>query len=149
MSPFENKSVAAKFETYPLIVRSRLLALRELVLRTAASLPEVGEIEETLRWGEPAYVTKSRTGSTVRIDWKARKPERYSMYFHCQTNLVESFRAMFPNDFEFDGNRAIVFGVNERVPFDALSICVAASLTYHLTASPNGKKTQPCPSLSS
>jgi Domain of unknown function (DU1801) len=132
MSPFNNQSVAAKFQTYPPVVRRKLLALRELVLRTAKAIPEVGEIEETLKWGEPAYVTKNNAGSTVRIDWKPKAPEQYAMYFHCRTGLVESFRAMFPNDFRFEGNRALVFGLDAPVPRDALSVCIAASLTYHL-----------------
>lgn len=55
MSPFKNATVAAKFESYPPAVRRKLLALREAVFRTAASMPEIGEIEETLKWGEPAY----------------------------------------------------------------------------------------------
>lgn len=106
MPPFKNASVAAKFESYPPVVRRKLLALRGLVSRTARSHPEVAELEETLKWGEPAYVTRNGAGSTVRMDWKAKDPNRYAMYFHCQTNLVESFRSMFPNDFKFDGNRA-------------------------------------------
>ena len=106
--------------------------MRELVFRTASSNPDVGEIEETLKWGEPAYVTKNGAGSTVRIDWKAKTPEQYAMYFHCQTNLVESFRTMFPTDFRFEGNRALIFKIDERVPRDALSVCIDASLTYHL-----------------
>jgi hypothetical protein len=139
MSPFKNASVAAKFESYPPVVRRKLLALRELVFRTARSHPEVGELEETLKWGEPAYVTKNGAGSTVRMDWKARVPDRYAMYFHCQTDLVESFRSMFPNDFRFEGNRALVFEVAKRVPLDALSVCIAASLTYHLKRSRSAK----------
>jgi hypothetical protein len=136
MAPFKNTSVAAKFEAYPPVVRRKLLALRELVFRTARSHPEIGELEETLKWGEPAYVTKNGAGSTVRMDWKAKTPNRYAMYFHCQTNLVESFRSMFPNDFRFEGNRALLFAVEERVPLDALSVCIAASLTYHLKTPP-------------
>jgi hypothetical protein len=132
MTAFQHQGVAAKFAAYPPDVRRRLLALRELVLRTAAATPGVGEIEETLKWGEPAYVTKSGSGSTVRIDWKKNDPERYAMYFHCQTGLVETFRTMFPHDFQFQGNRALVFAVGDTVPTDALAICVAASLTYHL-----------------
>jgi hypothetical protein len=139
MSPFQNKSVAAKFQTYPIAVRRKLLALRQLVLRTAKAIPEVGEIEETLKWGEPAYVTRSGAGSTVRIDWKAKTPDQYAMYFHCQTGLVESFRSMFPSDFRFEGNRALVFRLDERVPLDALSVCIAASLTYHLKTPPSAR----------
>jgi hypothetical protein len=93
------------------------------VFRTARSHPEVGELEETLKWGEPAYVTKYGVGSTVRMGWKAKAPDQYAMYFHCQTSLVESFRAM---------NRALIFSVDKRVALEALSVCVAASLTYQL-----------------
>ena len=53
------------------------------------------------------------------------------MYFNCQTNLVETFRSLFPREFSYEGNRAIVFKDSEPVPTDALAFCVAAALTYH------------------
>jgi len=133
MTPFQNLDVAAKFSSYPPEARKALLSLRELVFRTASATPGVGQIEETLKWGEPAYVTPNRAGSTVRMDWKAKDPDRFAMYFHCQTGLIESFRSMFPNDFQFEGNRALVFGLRDRIPKDSLSLCIAASLTYHLS----------------
>ncbi len=117
------------------------MALREQVFRVAKSTAGVGEIEETLKWGEPAYVTKNGAGSTVRMDWKPKAPGQCAMYFHCQTNLVETFRTLFPTDFAFEGNRAIVFPIGEAVAEDALSVCIAASLTYHLQKSkPRGAK---------
>lgn len=130
-SPFQNEAVASRFASYPPAVPRKLLTLRELVLATAKSHPEVGELEETLKWGEPAYVTPGGAGSTVRMDWKARAPHQSAMHFNCQTSLVESFRTMCPNDFRCEGNRALVFGLDDAVPFDALSVCVAASLTCH------------------
>ena len=131
MTPFFDDAVKAKFASYPTAVRQKMFALRELVLRTAASTPGVGEIQETLKWGEPAYLTKNKTGSAVRMDWKAKDPHRYAMYFSCQTDLVETFRKMFPRDFTFEGNRALVFEVGSKVPQDALAISIAASLSYH------------------
>jgi hypothetical protein len=113
-------------------MRQKLLALRKLIFETAASTPGVGELEETLKWGEPAYVTsETKSGSTVRIAWKRSSPSQYAMYFHCQTNLVETFRTLFPKEFAFKGNRAIVFRESEVVPTDSLSFCIAAALTYH------------------
>jgi len=132
MTPFRNPEVQARFEAYPADVRRRMLALRELVLKTAAQTPRVGDIEETLKWGEPAYVTVNKAGSTVRIDWKPKTPAQYAVYFNCQTTLVESFRQMFPNDFRFEGNRALVLELEQKVPVDALGFCIAAALTYHL-----------------
>jgi Domain of unknown function (DU1801) len=134
MKPFANPTVAQAFEAYPPNMRHKLLALRELILKTAASTEGVGEIEETLKWGEPAYLTsQTGSGSTVRIDWKSSKPSEYAMYFNCHTTLVESFKTLFPGDFRFEGNRAIVFTESEPIPKDALAFCISTALTYHRT----------------
>ena len=128
----QNPAVANVFNTYPAAIRDKMLALRTLILETAAAIPTVGPIEETLKWGVPAYLTTlSKSGSTLRIDSQPSDPNRYAMYFHCQTNLIETFRTLFPDDFTFVGNRAIVFQLNDKVPIDALRTCVAAALTYH------------------
>ncbi|NOT68080.1 MAG: DUF1801 domain-containing protein [Methylophilaceae bacterium] len=133
MRPFQDAEVAKVFDTYPPHIRTKLLALRELIFETAATTHGVGELEETLKWGEPAYVTaQTKSGSTVRIDWKKSKPREYAMYFHCKTTLVDTFRTLFPAEFRFEGNRAIVFDESDIIPFDALAFCVATSLTYHL-----------------
>ncbi len=132
MKSFENTAVACVFHSYPPPMRDRFLVLRELIFHVAASTEGVGEIEETLKWGEPAYVTTAgKSGSTIRIAWKKSRPTQYAMHFHCQTNLVETFKTLFPSDFRFEGNRAIVFNESDVVPTDALRFCVAAALTYH------------------
>lgn len=133
MTPFQDPAVARIFDAYPPGIRRRLLALRELIFRTAASIDGVGPLQETLKWGEPAYVTaESGSGSTLRIDWKRKAaPSQYAMYFHCQTSLVESFRTMFPHDFVYEGNRAIVFEQSQVLKTDALRLCIGAALTYH------------------
>ena len=136
MKPFEDASVAQAFEAFPAPVRRRLLTLRELIFRTAAQTPGVGALNETLKWGEPAYLTSaSKSGSTIRIGWKKQHATQYAIYFNCQTTLVETFRTLFPDEFKFEANRAIVFDVAENVadamPTDALALCIAAALTYH------------------
>ena len=137
MKRFKNPAVARVFDAYPPAVRSGLLTLRKLIFSTAASIEGVGELQETLKWGEPAYVTaQTKSGSTVRIDWKRSKPSQYAMYFHCQTNLIETFRARFPKQFSYEGNRALVFKLDDEVPIQALGSCVAESLTYHLKKRP-------------
>ena len=131
MTPFGSAEVASKFERYPPNARRALLALRELIFSVASNTPGASEIEETLKWGEPAYLTKNGAGSTIRIDWKPKNPEQYAIYFNCKTTLVETFRTLFPEDFTFVGNRALAFSLGTRPPRDALSFCIAASLTYH------------------
>ncbi len=131
-SPGPKPAVALVFDGYPPKIRQRLLALRSLILRTAAATEGVGELQETLKWGEPAYLTaESGSGSTIRIGWKKSRPSEYAMYFNCNTNLVETFRTQYPNRFRYEGNRAIVFGEGEPVPQSELRSCVRAALTYH------------------
>jgi hypothetical protein len=134
VSSIKNAEVAAVFAAYPPKFRRKLLSLRKPILETAKWTEGVGEIEETLKWGEPAYLTsKTRSGSTIRIAWKQSAPTRYALYFHCQTNLVETFRGLFPDCLKFDGNRCIFFHEDDEVPTEQLSFCIAAALTYHRT----------------
>jgi hypothetical protein len=131
---FQNADVAAVFANYPADVRARLLWLRELILETAAATAGVGILEETLRWGEPSYLTtQSKSGSLIRIHWKPSDSGHYRMYFHCQTNLVATFRALYPTQLTYDGNRSIALRRNEGAPLDVLRHCIALALTYHAT----------------
>jgi hypothetical protein len=132
LTPFRSAEVAALFASRPPAIQRRLLALRELIFAVAARTDGVGALEETLRWGEPAYLTsESGSGSPVRIDWRKRNPSQYAMYFQCQTSLVETFRERFPDAFSFEGNRAIVLEEADEPDERALAKCVAAALTYH------------------
>jgi hypothetical protein len=143
MRPFQNQVVKQVFESYPLPIRAKLLALRELIFDIAVSTTGVGNLEETLKWGEPAYSTTiSKSGSPIRIAYKTSRPTQYAMYFICHTNLVETFKTMFPKDFKFEGNRAIVFEVSDRVPTTELTWCITAALTYHANKSIRKNKTK-------
>ena len=131
LTPITSADVAKRFDAYPPAVRRSLMALRGLIFRIAGLTEGVGALEESLKWGDPSYVPRSGSGSPFRIGWKQSDPEHYAVYFHCQTNLVETFRTLFPDDFEFSGNRALRFRLGARLPEDALSECIAAALTYH------------------
>lgn len=117
------------FDNYPEHVREKILNLRRLILEAARETDGVTEVEETLKWGEPSYL--SPKGSTIRMDWKAKNPEQYAMYFKCTSKLVPSFRAVYGDIFQFEGNRAIVFKLDDPVPETELKRCIAAGLTYH------------------
>ena len=128
-----NPEVAAVFKSYPPKIRTKLTFLRQLILDTAASIDGVGEIEETLKWGEPSYLTpETKSGSTVRIAWKKTREEQYAIYFKCTANLVPAFREKYPETFRFGGNRSIDFSSDDEVPVNELKSCIALALTYHL-----------------
>ena len=103
--------------------------LRQLILETASSTEGAGKVVEVLRWGEPSYLTKS--GSTIRVDWKESKSGQYGMYFHCKTKLVDTFKELYRDKFKFEGNRAIVFNLDDEIPVSELKHCISLSLTYH------------------
>jgi hypothetical protein len=133
MRSFGNPAVSEIFNAYPRGIRAKLMVLRELIFDVASRTQGVGELKESLRWGEPAYLTaQSKSGSTIRIDRKKSSETQYAIYFHCQTTLVDTFRTEFPTEFKYDGNRSIVFDAHDEVPMKELSICIAMALTYHL-----------------
>jgi len=125
-------AVEAVFESYPKPVKAKLLALRRLILDTAKTTNGVGLVEETLKWGQPSYLTpQTKSGSTIRIDQVKAEAGQYAVYFHCQTNLVETFRELYP-ELRYGGNRCILLDAADKVPEAALRHCVALALTYHL-----------------
>ena len=132
VSGFADPAVKATFDTYPKPLKAKLLALRRLILDTAKTTEGVGALEETLKWGQPSYLTpETKSGSTIRIDAIKAGADRYALYFHCQTNLVETFRELYP-ELKYSGNRAILLDAGGKLPEAELRHCVALALTYHL-----------------
>ena len=129
MNKFENATVEAVFANYPTEIKNEMMALRQLILDTASETEGVSALEETLKWGEPSYLTKG--SSTIRIDWKPSSPNEYAMYFNCQSKLVDTFKELYHDTLSFDGNRAIVLNAGAGIPVDELKHCVSLALTYH------------------
>lgn len=124
-----NPKVRDVFDNYPKSARKQMVHLRKLVLKAASEVDGLEELEETLRWGEPSYLTKH--GSTLRMDWKERSPEYFAMYFQCTSRLVPTFRTLYKGRFEFEGNRAIVFKLGDKLPEAEVMHCISLALTYH------------------
>ncbi len=132
VAPPVNNLVKEVISAHPAAVQKQMLRLRELIFRVARKTEGVGELTETLRWGEPAYRTEqTRSGSPVRLGYKASEPDRVALHFICTTSLVGSFRRRFSDKLRFEGNRSVVFRVGERLPVRAIEACLAEALTYH------------------
>jgi Domain of unknown function (DU1801) len=126
-------AVDAVFSAYPKPVKAKLLALRRLIFDTAKTTEGVGALQETLKWGQPSYLTpETKSGSTIRIDRLKSSANQYAVYFHCQTDLVETFRELYPTELSYEGNRSIILNAEDAIPEPALRHCVALALTYHL-----------------
>ena len=131
---FESLKVKEKFDSYPTIIKPKILRLRELIYDVASNINGVGIIEEALKWGEPSYITsETKSGSTIRIDWKKSTPNSYYMYFNCKTTLIDTFKETYGDVFNYGGNRSLIFQINEKTPVSELTGCISMALTYHLS----------------
>ncbi len=130
MTPFSDPNVARAFDDFPDECRSQLRSIRELIFEVAASDPRVGTLEETLKWGQPAYLTpETKSGSTMRL--AVPKTGGYGIYTHCQTSIMSDFQSVF-SDLKFDGNRGVLFQSDDEPPLDVLRPLVKGALMYHL-----------------
>lgn len=130
---FQDPQVAAVFQAYPDSVRERLLELRQIIFDVAAETEGVGSLQETLKWNQPSYLTpETKSGSSIRIDQLKNDDEKFAIYFHCQTTLVDTFRELYGDLFCYEGNRALHFHVSKALPKEPLSHCIALALSYHL-----------------
>lgn len=128
---FDDPNVERVFAGFPEALRPGLLQLRELIFDVAAQTDGVGKIHETLKWGQPAYLTlETKSGSTIRLG--TPKQGGLAIYVHCQTTILSDFQMLFPDDFAYEGNRAVHFTPDENLPLDRLRMLVKSALTYHI-----------------
>jgi Domain of unknown function (DU1801) len=124
--------VAAAFSAFPAGVRATLLEVREMIFETAAAIESVGALTETLKWGEPAYLTQATgSGSTIRLGWSRSSDRQCAVLFNCRTTLVDDFRSQFPDVFAYEKNRAILLAAGELLPRAPLCSCLGMALMYH------------------
>ncbi len=128
---FKNPEVESTFDSYPGKVREKLLYIRERIFQLAEESDEIGEIEETLKWENPSYLTYGpKSGTTIRLSELRSDGERYAVFVHCQTSLVSEFKEMYPK-LTYDGNRSIIFDINHEMPLETIEHFIYLALTYH------------------
>ncbi|CCN34355.1 conserved hypothetical protein [Vibrio nigripulchritudo SO65] len=123
-----DEQIQGVFDQFPKSVKEHLLQVRTLIFSVAEE-HQLGSVEETLKWGQPSYMVK--TGSTVRLGFDRNDPQTYCVYFHCQTTLVETFRELYGDEMEYQGNRAIVFRIDKPLAEPQLRHCLYLALNYH------------------
>ena len=130
--PLLPPEVRRAFDAFPLPMRKRLLQVRDLIFATASAHDEVGRLSETLKWGEPAYLTdEGGSGSTIRLG-RIKDSAHAAILFNCKTSLIDTFRERFPDQFEYRQTRALLLPVAGKLPKQELIVCLSLALTYHL-----------------
>ncbi len=128
MRPFDDPAVEAVFDGFSPDTRTGVMALRDLILDTADTLPSAQPLQEALRWGQPAYLAPR--GSTIRLG--AHKSAAFALFVHCQSRLMGDFTSAFPNEDRIDGSRAILFDSPGQIDETRHGWLIARALTYHL-----------------
>ncbi|WP_299350128.1 DUF1801 domain-containing protein [uncultured Shimia sp.] len=117
-------------ETWPELAQTRFYTLRQIIHDTAATNPDVAPLTEDLKWGEPSFLTK--TGTTLRIDWKPKHAEEIGLFVICRTDLLEQVRNLYPDTFRYEGTRALYLPLGQPIPEEAIAYLSNRTQTYKL-----------------
>lgn len=130
-APEPAPDIAGVLNEYTIRQQAAMFRLRSLIYETATQTDLVGALDESLKWGQPSYTPrKKRVGSSVRLG--VHGEETVALYFICHTHMVDRFREIYPDQFAYEGNRAIILPNSGRWPEAALKHCIAMALTWHL-----------------
>ncbi|MEP6434881.1 MAG: DUF1801 domain-containing protein, partial [Lentilitoribacter sp.] len=81
-----DEQVRKAFDRFDALVEKRLLEIRLLIFELAELDDQIGKITETLKWGEPSYLTEqSKSGTTIRLSKVKDEANYCGIYVHCQT----------------------------------------------------------------
>ena len=129
--PFTDDKVKAAYAAFPPDALAMCMTLRDLIFSVARDNPEVGEIEETLKWGQPSYLTsQTKAGSTLRIGMA--KQGGAALFAHCATDIISTYASTFPGTDLIEGNRAVIFTSPDSIVPERLRLLIYHGLTYHL-----------------
>lgn len=128
MTPMPS-DIAIVFERFSPDARKALLEIRQLIFDTAEADASIGPLDETLKWGQPAYRPKNGAGTTVRLGQP--KSGGCAIYVPCQTTVISDFQTIFPDGFLYDKNRAVLFDTDMPLNPKAIHPLIHAALTYH------------------
>lgn len=113
---------------YPDHIQSRFDEFKSMVHSVAEGIDDIKWIEESIKWNEPTF--KSNIGSPFRFGWSSKASDQFGLYFICTTTLVETYKKLYPDFFNFDGNRGLIFQSNDPFPKEPLLHCIELALRY-------------------
>ena len=125
------ENIQNSFNRFQPKTKSDLLRIRDMVLSVAKSNEMIGEVEETLKWGEPSYLTPAtKSGSTLRLG-QTKTDLKPVLFVNCQTTLVDEIRELYPDTFRYEGTRGVVLKSAPETMKHELEHTIALVLTYH------------------
>lgn len=116
---------------YPTDVIETLLHLKGIIFEQAGLNKKIGDIEESLKWGQLSYVSKNRSGTPIRLGIEKKAPNSLGLYVHCSTTVIGDVKHIYGNKFRYDGNRALLFDYTKTIPEKEIRHVIDMILSYH------------------
>ncbi len=130
---FDNPEIKAVYHRFPKPMQRKMFELRDIIFEVAKNNPKIGKITESLKWGEPTYETiKTKSGSPLKIIYKTAMDANFSLAVMSSTNLIETFKEIYPKTFYFNGTREVIINSNKKIPRNEIYKCIELALTYNL-----------------
>ena len=124
------EEIQSAMQHYEPTSRTTLLKVRALVFEAANENPSIGPITETLKWGQPSYLTENtKSGSTVRLG-ETGGDKHPAIFVNCKTTLIAQFKEHYGDQFDYIGVRALVLTDVGKMSAE-IKHCLAMILTYH------------------
>jgi len=125
-------TVATTVAAWPVAAQTAFHALRARIQIAALDVPATGPLLETLKWGEPAWLTQvSKSGTTLRVAWKPVHPDEIGVFVNCRTSLLETIREIYPDAFRYDGTRGLWLRLAQPIPEQAMDHLARLAQGYH------------------
>ena len=125
LSP-EAETVFAAFDDR---ARGVLLTIRDMIFDVAAVTEDAGQVVEQIRWGQPSFATRPKTGTPMRLG--VTDAGHCAIFVHCQSRMMAdapvSFAALTPM-----GARGVEVRDLNDASIPELRAFIRAALTYHL-----------------
>ncbi len=120
-----------RIDSWPDAAQQSLLTCRQMFHDIAAKAA-IGPLEESLKWGQPAWRPKKpRTGSTLRMDWSPKYPTHLSLFVDCKTDLAARIQNLYPTFPQNDGRRHLAFPLAAPLPEQAIAHLAEMTFGYH------------------
>ena len=117
-----------KFQSWPAPVAQTALAIRTHLMQAAQDL-DIQNLEESLKWGEPAWRPR-KGGTTLRLSWKPGSDE-IGLFVDCKTDLNARMMSDYPDAFRYHPPRAMYHSVaDEDLPVAALTHLARITFRY-------------------
>ena len=124
----EDKSFSEAWKRIPRELIPLADKIRSLIFSSAREL-ELDYLSLTTKWGEASFV--SSKGVTIRLAAYKHQQGALGVFFPCSSTMIQNCKELFPEEFEYEKQRAIILSKEGKLNTLTLELVIRAALNYH------------------